>query len=74
MDPEESLSCSQGPAPGHYPEPDACYACHFHHAMVRPRVADGGDGLKIWRVATRTLNKQPKTVDKEWYSSLGLRG
>jgi hypothetical protein len=22
-----------------------------HHGMARPQVADGGDGLQIWRVA-----------------------
>jgi hypothetical protein len=26
--------------------------------MARPRVADGGDGLQIWRVAASILNKQ----------------
>jgi hypothetical protein len=26
--------------------------------MARPRVADGGDGLQIWRVAVNILNKQ----------------
>jgi hypothetical protein len=28
------------------------------HGMVRPQVADGGDGLQIWRVAANILNKQ----------------
>jgi hypothetical protein len=26
--------------------------------MARPRVAGGGDGLQIWRVAANMLNKQ----------------
>jgi hypothetical protein len=27
-----------------------------HHGMARPQVADGGDGLQIWRVAANILN------------------
>jgi hypothetical protein len=42
------------------------------HGMVRPRVADGGDGLKIWRVAANILNKQSRTADKGWSFSLGV--
>jgi hypothetical protein len=30
----------------------------FYHGMARPQVVDGGDGLKIWRVAANILNKQ----------------
>jgi hypothetical protein len=30
--------------------------------MARPQVADGGDGLRIWRVATNILNKQSRTA------------
>jgi hypothetical protein len=40
-----------------------------HHVMTRPRVADGGDDLRIWRVAASILNKQ-QTADKGWSSSL----
>jgi hypothetical protein len=40
--------------------------------MARPQVADGGDGLQIWRVAANILNKQSRTADKRWSSSLGL--
>jgi hypothetical protein len=32
--------------------------------MERPRVADGGDGLQIWRVAASILNKQSRTADR----------
>jgi len=28
-----------------------------HHGMARPRVADGGDGLQIWKIAANLLNK-----------------
>jgi hypothetical protein len=35
-----------------------CYVGPCHHGMGRPRVADGGDGLQIWRVAVNVLNKQ----------------
>jgi hypothetical protein len=38
--------------------------------MVRPRVADGGDGLHIWKVAANVSNRQSRTADKGWYSSL----
>jgi hypothetical protein len=38
--------------------------------MERPQVADGGDGLQIWRVPANILNKQSRTADKGWSSSL----
>jgi len=41
--------------------------------MEGPDVADGGDGLRIWRIATTTLNKQSRTAEKEWSSSLGVQ-
>jgi len=43
-----------------------------YHGMVRPRVADGGDGLQIWRVAANILNKQSWASDKGWSPSLGV--
>jgi hypothetical protein len=43
-----------------------------HHGMVCPQVADGGNGLQIWRVPAKILNKQLRTADKGWSSSLGL--
>jgi hypothetical protein len=45
---------------------------HCHHGMVRPRVADRGYGLQIWRVAANILNKQSRTADSGWSSSLGV--
>jgi hypothetical protein len=42
--------------------------------MARPRVADRGDGLQIWKVAANILNKQSRTADSGWSSSLGLGG
>jgi hypothetical protein len=42
------------------------------HNMAHPQVADKGDALQIWRVATNILNKQLWTADKAWSSSLGL--
>jgi hypothetical protein len=42
------------------------------HAMACHRVADGGDGLQIWRVAANVLNKQLRIADKEWPSRLGV--
>jgi hypothetical protein len=38
---------------------------------VRPQDADGGDGLQIWRATANILNKQSRTADKRWSSSLG---
>jgi hypothetical protein len=38
--------------------------------MARPRVADGGDGLQIWRGAANILNNESRIVDKGWSSSL----
>jgi hypothetical protein len=32
--------------------------------MARPQVADGGDGLQIWRIAANLFNKQLWTADK----------
>jgi hypothetical protein len=43
-----------------------------HRGMACSRVADGGDGLRIWRVAANTLNKQSRTAEKGWTSSLGI--
>jgi hypothetical protein len=37
--------------------------------MENPRVADGGDGLQIWRVAADMLSKQQWKADKRWSSS-----
>jgi hypothetical protein len=42
-----------------------------HHFTARSQVADGGDGLQIWRVAANILNKQSRTSYKGWFSSLG---
>jgi hypothetical protein len=43
-----------------------------HHGMARPQVADGGDGLQIWRVAANISNKQSRTADRGGSSSLGV--
>jgi hypothetical protein len=40
--------------------------------MALAQVADGGDGLQIWRVAANILNKQSRTADRGWPSSLGV--
>jgi hypothetical protein len=45
-----------------------------HHGKARPQVADGGEGLQIWRVAANILNNKSQTDDKGWPSSLGLGG
>jgi hypothetical protein len=42
-----------------------------HNGMARPQVADGGTP-PIWRVAVNKLNKQPRTADEGWSSSLAF--
>jgi hypothetical protein len=34
--------------------------------MVRPQVADGGDGIQICVIAANTLNKQQRTAEEGW--------
>jgi hypothetical protein len=41
-----------------------------YHSMARPKVADGGNDLQIWSVAANILNKQSRTTNKGWSSSL----
>jgi hypothetical protein len=36
--------------------------------MARRRLADGEDGLQIWRVAVNILNKDTQTADKGQFS------
>jgi hypothetical protein len=43
-----------------------------HHSMACPQVANGGNTLQVWRVAVNILNKQSRTADKGWPSSLGV--
>jgi hypothetical protein len=43
-----------------------------HYGMARPQVADGGDGLQIWRVAANILNKQSRTANRGRSSSFGI--
>jgi len=38
--------------------------------MAQPQIADGRDGLRIWRVTVNILNKQSRTADKGWSSGL----
>jgi hypothetical protein len=40
--------------------------------MARPQLADGGDGLQLWRVAVNILNKQWRAADKGWSYNLGF--
>jgi hypothetical protein len=43
-----------------------------HHGMARPQVAVGGNCLQIRRVAANISNKQSRTADRGWSSSLGI--
>jgi hypothetical protein len=38
--------------------------------MARPQVADGGDGLQIWRAAAIILIGQSRTADMVWLCRL----
>jgi hypothetical protein len=42
--------------------------------MARPQVADGGDGLQLWRVAANILNEQSRTANKGLSSLWCVRG
>jgi len=42
------------------------------HGIARSVVADGGDGLKMWRVAANILNKQLRAAYKGWSSSFAV--
>jgi hypothetical protein len=51
--------------------------CHVkwvprHHSVAHRQAGDGGDGLHIWSLAANILNKQSRTADSGWSSSLGL--
>jgi len=35
-----------------------CYVGPFHHSIAYPQIADGGDGLHMWRVTANILNMQ----------------
>jgi len=51
------------------------FPCHVgpcHNDMARPRIADGGDGFQIWKVAAKILNKQSRTTENGWSSSFGI--
>jgi len=50
-----------------------CYAGSCNHGIAHPQVADGGDGLYIWRVAANILGKQSREADNGWSSSLRIR-
>jgi hypothetical protein len=43
-----------------------------HHGIARPKVTDGGGGLQMRRVPANILNKQSRTTDRGWSSSLGV--
>jgi hypothetical protein len=43
-----------------------------HCGMARLQVADAGNGLQIWRAAANISNKESRTADKTWSSSLGV--
>jgi hypothetical protein len=61
MEPECSSPCSQKPALGLLsPQYGASSGCGWR------------EGLQIRKVAANILNKQSRTADKEWFSSLGV--
>jgi hypothetical protein len=50
----------------------ASYVGPFHYGTECPNVADGGDGLQVWRIAANILNNQSWTANKGWSSRLGV--
>jgi hypothetical protein len=50
--------------------------CHVtwvlcHQGIARPQVADGGDGLQIWRVAAIIMIWQLRPDNREWLCRFG---
>jgi len=45
---------------------------HCQRSMARLRVADGGNGLQIWRGAENITNNQSRTADKGLTSSFAV--
>jgi len=43
-----------------------------HHSIARPRVADGGDGFEIYRVAANEFNKRSRAADKGCHPTCGM--
>jgi hypothetical protein len=66
MEPEGSLTCTQEPSTGPYPEPDQSSP---YHPILRV-LSLLMEGLTIRRVAANILNKQSLTADRGWSSSL----
>lgn len=42
--------------------------------MAHPSISDGGNGLKMWKVAANVLNKLSQTVDGGSAAASGLGG
>jgi hypothetical protein len=42
-----------------------------HRGMAPPRIANGEDGLQIWRIAANIANKSSWIAEKWWFSSWG---
>jgi len=49
-----------------------CSVGPFLHGMARPRIADGGHGIQIWRVAANILIKQFRAAEMGWSSNFVL--
>jgi hypothetical protein len=43
-----------------------------HHSMALPQVADGGNSLRMWRVAANISNKESRIAGEGWSSSSGV--
>jgi len=43
-----------------------------HHGMARPRVADGGDSLQVWKVGENIVNRKSCTAENGCSSNLGV--
>jgi hypothetical protein len=40
-----------------------------HYSMMHTQIVSGGDNIQIWKVATKTMNKQLWKTNKGWFSS-----
>jgi hypothetical protein len=49
-----------------------CKVGAFSPRMARHQVADGEDGLQIWKGAANIFNKQSQATDKGWYSNFSV--
>jgi len=60
------------PRKGQRSEISLRYIGPCYHGMELPQIADGGDGLQIWRVAVNILHTHSRTAYHGWSSNLRI--